>query len=145
MKEKIIFLDVDGVLNCEKTFQRHNDAVIGLDPMMCILLNRILEATDALVVLSSSWRGHKEGEEELEKFFPHMKFIFDRTVHLSSGIRGEEIREWLNKKVVPVGKYAILYDDSDVLPEQLPNFFKTEWKEGLTQEIADKVIAHLNS
>jgi membrane-bound lytic murein transglycosylase MltF len=42
-----------------------------------------------------------------------------------------------------VERYAILDDDTDMLPEQLPNFFQTTWEEGLTEEIAEKVIAHL--
>ena len=39
-------------------------------------------------------------------------------------------------------KYAILDDDTDMLPEQFPNFFKTSWEVGVTPEIIEKVRKH---
>lgn len=42
------------------------------------------------------------------------------------------------------GKWECLDDDSDILTEQMPNFFQTSWDEGLTKAIADRVIQHLN-
>lgn len=38
----------------------------------------------------------------------------------------------------------ILFYDSDMLPEQMPNFFKTQWLVGITDDIAKAVIKHLN-
>ena len=70
---KVLFLDVDGILNSEETFKRKPDDVIGLDVFMCFLLVKILEATGARVVLSSSWRGYKEGVEEIKNKF--LKFV----------------------------------------------------------------------
>ena len=39
-----------------------------------------------------------------------------------------------------IEKYAILDDDNDMLPEQMPFFFQTTWAKGLTPEITQKII-----
>lgn len=138
---KILFLDIDGVVNCSSTRQRHR-GFIGIDPYMALLVGRIsLAVEDLKVVLSSSWRNFGDGgrEEVASQVLP----IFDITPNLGT-IRGEEIKAWLDAHP-EVTKYAILDDDSDMLEEQLPNFFKTTWEEGITTEIAKKVIDHLNS
>lgn len=50
----VIFLDLDGVANSHK---RHpNSPYCGIDPACMARLNRILEATEADIVISSSWR-----------------------------------------------------------------------------------------
>lgn len=139
---KILFLDIDGVVNCATTSQRHRGC-IGIDPYMTLLVDRIIQATGVKVVLSSNWRKanlfRKEVREQVCTFIAV-------TPGSASGQRGLEIQAWLdNQEIEQVEKYAILDDDSDMLEEQMPNFFKTEWQTGLTQEIADKVIQHLNS
>ncbi len=134
---KVIFLDIDGVLNCANTKQRHR-GFIGIDPYMALIFCRIPEATGAKVVISSSWRHFKGGLEEIEKQV--CKFI-DITPTLRGEIRGEEIEAWL-KQHPEVEKYAILDDDSNFLPDQ--PLFKTEWKLGLTEEMVNRVIKYLN-
>ncbi len=51
---KVIFLDIDGVLN-PHTFNRESQSHT-LEPHLVKLLNRILDETDAKIVISSSWR-----------------------------------------------------------------------------------------
>jgi hypothetical protein len=137
---KILFLDIDGVLNCATSNFSGNG--FPIDPYMAILVDRIIQATGCKVVLSSSWKHHPRGIEEVSRFVP----IIDKTGD-EPGIRGNEIKAWLDRQEVKsdffVSRYAILDDDSDMLPDQ--PLFKTSWKEGLTQEIANKVIEHLNS
>lgn len=146
-KKKILFLDIDGVVNCKNTAQRHR-GFIGIDPYMALLVNRIVEATGAEVVLSSTWRVTEDSREEVKAQVIDFADVTPpstynkRTEHYSK--RGEEIQAWLDENGHKVGKYAILDDDTDMLPEQLPNYFQTTWEVGLTQEIADKVIEHLN-
>lgn len=136
---KVLFLDIDGVVNCATTSQRF-DHTIGIDPFMALLVWRIVENTDAKIVLSSSWRYYPDSMKEVEKRV--MPFI--DTTPRSQGLtsRGHEIRQWLQAHP-EVEKYAILDDNSDMLEEQMPNFFKTTWDTGLTEEIAEKVVEHL--
>lgn len=140
---KILFLDVDGVLNSAKSPQPTHE-LYPVDPYMALLVDRIIQATGCEVVLSSTWRNHPTGRAAVEKSIP----LIGQTPYLGT-IRGEEIKDWLDNKHAENGyavtKYAILDDDSDMLPKQLPNFFQTTWETGLTEEIANKVIEHLNS
>lgn len=147
---KVLFLDCDGVINCEGTFKKNQESFTIIDQYMAFLVGKIVLDTDCKVVLSSSWRHMPEGVKEIEK---HVVPIFDCTGNepyddnLPPGTgncqRGREIKAWLDKHP-EVRRYAILDDDSDMLKEQFPNFFKTTWLEGLTTEIAYKVIDHLN-
>jgi hypothetical protein len=138
---KIIFMDVDGVLNNSKITNRFM-GVIGINAYLVAIFNRIIFATEAEIVLSSSWRYWPEGCEEIRRRV--LPFISKTPLMRNSKCRGDEIREWfkLNPNI-EVEKYAILDDDSDFYPDQ--PLFKTSWQVGLTQEIADKVITHLNS
>ena len=135
---KILFLDVDGVLNSRSTTNFHD--LYPIDPYMAFLVGRIQLQTDCEVVLSSAWRMHPEGVQSVSK---RVVELLDVTKCFAD-TRGEEIKEWLDRHS-EVTKYAILDDDSDMLEEQLPNFFKTSFETGLTDEIAEKVIKHLNA
>jgi len=76
---KIIFLDVDGVLNCQKTWTGpHADSVATLCPDMCDRLQRIVQETNAIVVLSSTWRMFNgRGRKKLTKWLAER----DITIH----------------------------------------------------------------
>lgn len=137
---KILFLDIDGVANCSTTQQRHR-GTIGIDPYMAFLIGKIVLDTDCKVVLSSSWRHWEDGREEVER---QIVPCLDITSKHDSRIRGEEIKMWLDKHP-EVEKYAIVDDDSDMLEEQMPNFFKTSWEVGITKEIAENITKHLTT
>lgn len=145
---KILFLDVDGVLNCAayfKTRQTPRDLKPrDMDPMRVLILHRILEATGAKVVVSSSWRFRPDDLEEVKKSVsPHYLDVTPR--HERHEDRHAEIKEWLSAH--PETKaYAILDDDFCAGVGHGENFFKTDWYGfGLTQEIAKLVIEHLNA
>jgi hypothetical protein len=57
-------------------------------------------------------------------------------------LRGIEIAEWLLRHP-EIQDYVILDDDPDILSDQLPRFVRTDFKSGLTQELADKTLALL--
>ncbi|MEI6580790.1 MAG: HAD domain-containing protein [bacterium] len=139
---KILFLDIDGVCNSAKTFDKDPKDYFPLDKFMCFLVGKIQLDTGCEVVLSSSWRHHLEGIKTVEqKIVPILDITPDLEV---DSIRGDEIQEWLDEHP-EVEKYAIIDDDDDMLPEQEENFFQTDFQTGLTDEIAKKVIKHLNS
>jgi len=142
-KMKVLFLDIDGVCNCATTSQRHR-GFIGIDPYMAFMIGQItLEVPDLKVVLSSSWRHSKDGLDEVRSQVVDFIDITPTGMYIDGEqtLRGREIQEWLNKHP-DVEKYAILDDDSDILSEQLPNFFKTSWQTGITEEIKQNVIKH---
>jgi hypothetical protein len=52
---KVIFLDVDGVLNCKKTANPRKLPYV-VDRRLLARFKRLLDRTGAKVVLSSTWR-----------------------------------------------------------------------------------------
>jgi Swiss Army Knife RNA repair-like protein len=56
---KVIFLNVDGVLNNGKTTEMYR-SFVGIDPSLAQLVTHIVKNNNCEVVLSSSWRllGH---------------------------------------------------------------------------------------
>lgn len=132
---KVLFLDVDGVLNSRATtdFKNH---LFPIDPYMSFLVGKIQLDTDCEIVLSSSWRLHPDGIEAVEKLLP----LLDKTPY-NGGIRGSEVKQWL-KEHPEVTRYAILDDDSDFYKYQ--PLFQTTFENGLTPEIAKQVTDYLN-
>jgi len=147
----ILFLDIDGVLNrfgdengvgaTEETVD--GTTLIGIDRELLTIYKTILERIDPIVVLSSTWRAVPELCEHLRRsgvYFHDVTPVFDP----ARFSRGHEIQAWL-KECASEPRYAIIDDDSDMLTEQKPHFFQTNGEHGLTQEIADKVVAHFDN
>lgn len=136
---KVLFLDIDGVVNKQDNFNpAHNPGPYPVDAYCAFLVGRIQLQTGCEVVLSSSWRLHPDGVKNVSE---RIVELLDVTPTMR-GWRGDEIKAWLDKHQ-EVDKYAILDDDTDMLVEQAPNFFKTTFVDGLTDEIAESVIEHL--
>lgn len=131
---KVLFLDIDGVLNSARScyalggfphgFDAENKA--KFDHVAIALVRKLCEETGASICLSSSWRIiHSVHECANGLDLP----IFGRTPSLSSS-RGNEIAAWLADHP-EVTTYAIIDDDSDMLPEQRRFFVKTNHYDGL--------------
>lgn len=143
---KVLFLDIDGVCNSLEYAQRNNmNLWHATDPELVKLVRRIIDETKCDVVLSSTWRLYPEAREVVKRDVCH---FIDCTVDYQAGAkrgiveRGLEVQAWLDKHP-EVTRYAILDDDSDFLPDQA--LFKTTFEKGLTPEIAQQVIHHLNA
>lgn len=138
---KVLFLDIDGVVNKRENFNPTNkDTMYPLDAYCAFLVGRIQLETGCDVVLSSSWRHNKEAVEQVSE---RVVKLFDNTPSVPDGIRGDEVQEWLKVHGAVVENYAILDDDTDFYVYQAPNLFKTTFEDGLTDEIAEAVINHL--
>ena len=55
---KVVFLDIDGVLNSVAFDRERTNGQGNIDKTRLPLLKQILDETGALIVLSSSWRKH---------------------------------------------------------------------------------------
>lgn len=140
---KIIFLDIDGVVNCAKTRLVH-EGFIDIDPAKAELVKQLIKNTGAKVVLSSTWRLSESSRERVKELVTDFidvtpRFHFD---HIRGDRRGEEVADWLSRHP-EVTRYAILDDDNDFLPGQ--PLFKSTWQDGLTEEIAKLAEDYLNS
>lgn len=147
---KVLFLDIDGVVNSAETFKRrHKEGgrERDFDERLSGIIKNIVALTGCKVVLSSSWRGSEENEALISE---HITPLLDRTPRMhrpvGTGVeycgRGKEIKAWLEQHP-EITRYAIIDDDSDMMPEQIPYFFQTTWQKGITEEIASEIIAHL--
>lgn len=114
---KIIFLDIDGVLNSDRYDRKKSEADGNIDKSRLPLLKRLIDETGARTVLSSSWREHWEREasemsdagKELSLIFLQAGIkIFDKTPFLSS--RKEEINHWLS--LHPEVEGFVILDDN---------------------------------
>lgn len=114
---KIIFLDIDGVLNSITSMVTNKNATNpnGLSKEAIGLLRLIVKHTRAKIVISSSWKvfGNKDWFCGLfEAYGWHLPPIIDITPSMSNNrIRGDEIDEWLSYN--KCDKYICIDDDSD--------------------------------
>jgi hypothetical protein len=148
---KVLFLDIDGVMNNRSCVMMGNPCPI--DDGAVQLLKSLLEKTGASVVLASSWRmtNDPENDDHVLKLWsrgildtvppdwrtrwdcePQSRMIGDWAK------RGDEIAEWLSRHP-EVTEYAIVDDDSDMLPEQTSRFVQTSYDVGLTQDHCDRL------
>lgn len=133
---KVIFLDVDGVLNCNTTKERIREpGYKGLHGVDATLRDRFLKwwsDKDVYLVLSSMWRYHVVMIGEL--LANGLQFI-DQTdqsaaVWSPHVTRGYEIQQWLDAHP-EVTHYAILDDNDWFKGEQRKHFVKTDPAVGL--------------
>ena len=138
---KIIFLDVDGVLN---SVQDRFSWTIESDKHL-ILLACIVRRTDAKIVVSSSWRNCGLLDTLKKRLNDFSMSVFDITGYNKNGIRGLEIKEWLDNHN-NIESFVILDDEVFDIKEHFPNnFVQTSMKVGLQKEDAEKCIAILSN
>lgn len=140
---KVIFLDIDGVLNSKKdTYDLDLRTEYHME-----LLQKIVQETKAKIVLSSTWRKEITLLKEvlMPKLEKHGLEIMSFTPVLNTDCRGDDIREWLNLASNPrhgygVYKFAILDDHDDMCEFTKTNLIQTNADVGLQPEDAQKCI-----
>lgn len=138
---KIVFLDCDGVVSPlgGKLF----------DPAKMAMLKKIVDATGAKIVLSTSWRATDFGRKEVGKHLVinALPMFIDITPEFHQRSRSQEILDWLarNEEQLDVVNFVALDDIN--LPSAAPDraFFSrhaivTHGGTGLTDEDAAKAI-----
>ena len=170
--KKVIFLDVDGVLNSSRTLYES----ISLEDDLILNLKEIVNKTKAKIILSSSWRLSTEAVatliDKLDKFglaisgmtydgvdldwlekyefdvtkkYLDTKFDYDENRQIKiTHDRGAEIFKWLHDH--DDCAYVILDDEiEDIKPYFSESVIvKTSYKTGLTKEDVKKAIQILN-
>lgn len=145
---RIVFLDIDGVLCTEKSYLAYGTEGIMFewDDLACRFLKTICERSKTKIVISSSWRvgenNQKDLHKQLKKYGLEEHLHQDKYTKSFSGIRGNEIEDWLKRNGHE--EYVILDDVDEMLPEQKPFFIKTDPWEGLMYHDYQKVLAILN-
>lgn len=177
-KHPLIFLDFDGVLNTENHFAKMTVEGVPtkdyygskFDPKAVANLRKVIDATDAWIVVSSSWRYmsldelrkmwrnrnlpgwiagitplHTNDDKLLETDLSQLDEI---TAEMFSSSRGNEIKAYF-EDVLQVNsdthRYVILDDLKDVLSEQEDHFIRINPVVGITEEDAEKAVEILMS
>lgn len=155
---KIIFLDFDGCITTVKSHWRFDEEKMAL-------LGTILDATDAKIVITSSWRRYSLEDtidfittREVERGYTPFAFP-DRVIGVTHRmyafcypnmdrhygvVRGEEIRRWQEENDAYECPYVILDDDTDMLLWQKDHFVKTDCEKGLSKANVKRAIRILN-
>lgn len=159
--QKIIFLDIDGVLNVISADCGPRDEFGSqFHPHLVENLRYIIENTGAGIVISSTWR--YSGLAEMQRMWqmrglpgevlditPSAREVLnnDGPFYTETICRGEEIQYWLDRSAGV--KYCIIDDDSDMLSDQMKRFVRTSGNYdhsdhiegyGLTRECAEHAI-----
>mgnify|MGYP004593797841 CR=1 FL=1 len=145
---KIIFLDVDGVLNNQEVFKKHREIrdktgtrPVDIDDELMDNLKKIVDAhPDTRVVLSSSWRSafsnilvhgkpHEllpEQKRDPETLYKSLKnrgiTMISKTGRDPEGCRGREICEWLDNyaEMMDVRSFIVIDDETFDIDDYLP-------------------------
>lgn len=167
---KIVFLDIDGVLNSELSKGKLNNQYYEL-------LRKLVEAADCYFVITSSWRcmtlddtkwelsGHiaetnkknKNRASRLQDPFP--QWLLDRIVGITPRAyyfinynttrqylcpRGTEIERFMNDTELVIDDYVIIDDDSDFMIYQKDKLIIVDSYTGLTENDIEKCINLFN-
>lgn len=160
---KVLFLDIDGVLNTERQHDHCVEAGLAyvdnfgyaFDPVAVANLKTIVDETGADIVISSSWK--LWGISTMQKLWisrslpgkvidvtpnnvsDDLLLSFDLDMMLPAG-KGSEIKEWLDTNGSQVTHYAILDDMDDMLLKQQSHFVQTDPRIGITQDDTEMII-----
>jgi hypothetical protein len=104
---KVIFLDIDGVLNCEKTPNPRKFPYV-VDKKLLARLQKLLERTGAKVVLSSSWRLDPIGLFAAK----HWRVPFMDVCPICPEGRRDEVLTWIARRQISLGPVIDGEDDS---------------------------------
>jgi hypothetical protein len=146
----IIFLDIDGVLCTQNQWKPEVMADDGYSQFnqQCVKnLNKLIEQTNAKVILTSSRRINKTVEAfaailQRRGFRGELLGKINENAELSAVSRGDEIREWLEKYGEPA-RYVIIDDDSRLAQIGEPYFqhwVRTTYHRGLDEEAMARAL-----
>ena len=154
---KLIFLDVDGVLNYGGCKARSATGCLGIEDEKVKLLRQIIDQTGAIVILTSTWKTEwfpsafiedlpKEGQYLERQLAKHKVYIRAKTEDPEWARRGRGILDFINHWPHDVESFVILDDESfDFEFEGIDDkFVHTSFADGLLPEHVEKAVSILN-
>ena len=154
---KILFLDIDGVLNSRAYDRKRNwNEQTDIDETRLPLIKEIIDATDANIVLSSTWRKHwnkdsnrcdVDGRYINRTFAKFGLSIYDKTPDLGvTALRREEISKWLKETEQDIESFVIIDDYRVRLGNLSEHFVKTDpnFRMGIEKDQVEEAIKILN-
>lgn len=154
---KILFLDIDGVLNSREYDRKRNwNEQTDIDETRLPLVKEIIDKTGAKIVLISTWRSHWNRDVNLcdedgmyinRLFSKYGLDIYDKTPDLGLlSKRKDEVKAWLAEYKSDIEGFVIL-DDYRFGWDDLSDFYihtNPNYGLGLEKEHVEKAIELLN-
>lgn len=154
---KILFLDIDGVLNSHDFWKRCQELGIvpddKVDPLAVERLNRLVDATGAKIVVSSTWRLPYVWNRQLGMLATLLQragikgeVIGMTPDHQKSYGRGGEIQAWMlqaRQDNIDIESFVILDDDND-MDHLMGYLVQTKMTDGLQDHHVETAIQILN-
>lgn len=163
---KLLFLDFDGVLNSDVYMKSkaYQDEVAGLsdweviqqahhthlDPDALALIAKIVDATGAVVIASTTWRlRYSNDEMNLMLSNRGAKFRISGStpaIRMFGSDRGAEIKRYMENSLDEPESFVII-DDIDFFihyKDLYPHFIQTDSKYGIRQSDVERAIKILN-
>lgn len=158
VNDKIIFLDIDNVLNNDDTGEKTPTGFVGIDDYLVERLAEIVKATNAKIVLVSTWKQDfiigescqrdQDAQYLYDKLNKFNLIVADKTNDsFASYHRHLGILDYLDCNKIN-GNYVIL-DDFDYYirgndSRIIDHWIQTYWDEGLTKANVNEAIHILN-
>lgn len=152
---KVVFLDVDGVLNCSSRMgqcvQVGREVGHRMDVDAVQRLATLCRRTGAKVVVSSTWR-IQYGGPQVRRMLHVMSGYDFRVVGETPRLprtdgrdpsRGEEIGAWLSRPLAPRVEAFVILDDGNDMGPYGPRLVQTTWELGLEDGHVDRAVALL--
>lgn len=164
---KVIFLDIDGVLNSDNymhelidknVLEYENDVYQFIDENSVKIIVDLCKTYDVKLVITSSWRHFTldstlqyfktERNKKIHSLIPYIIGITPR-LYIENKFggyefldRGQEIQKYLNDHG-NIKEYVIIDDDTDMLNEQLEHCVFVDNKHGLTKSHIPEIFNKL--
>ncbi len=155
---KLLFLDIDGVLNYRGCTARSPSGCLGIDHNKVKLLRQIIDQTGAIVILTSTWKTDwfpsafiddlpRDGQYLEKQLAKHRVFIRAKTEDPSWDKRGEGILSYIEKYKEEVESFVILDDERFDFESVgiLDRLVKTSFEDGLLESDVEKAVKILNT
>jgi hypothetical protein len=142
---KIIFLDIDGILNVFSNYSKDHN----FSRSACNNLNDLLsKEPDLKIVISSAWRRH--GILFVQNLFRKNSLPYDKIIDITefdnkseaSIDRGVYIKRWMDKH--PEVTKFVIFDDESNMGELMNKLVKINSWIGITSKDVKKAIEILN-
>ena len=154
---KIIFLDIDGVLN-SREYDRNRDYTkqTNIDETRLPYVKQIVDKTGAAIVLSSTWRRHWSSNRDrcdgdglymTDLFAKYGLTIYDKTPDGNFVDRHDEIKHYMLYSGEPISSFVIIDDYGFGWGEFSDRFVKTDpyGSLGIDEDVVKRAVEILNN
>jgi hypothetical protein len=146
---RVLFLDVDGVLNTPQTAGAWSRLgwPQALEPALVARAKELADAADAVVVLSSTWRISSAGLAGTvlaleQRGWPDARSRLQHATPCLPGKgRGAEIQAWLAEHADAADVVVVLDDDREDMGAMLCRLVQTDYELGLQPEQVAQALA----